>query len=220
MSRPRTATDGELLMAAARAVSRVGPARLTLADVAKEAGVVPATLMQRFGSKRGLLLALAKIGPDSFGSEFAKLRAAHPTPLAALGAVADCMAGMASSPQELANHLAFLHMDLTDPDFHRHALEHSRGFTAELRKLIEEAIAAKELMPCDSARIARLMGEVIHGSLVTWALYREGTAQEWLRQDMETLLKPYLGKGKRKQRKVKAPGRPALKDPAKPKKAP
>ena len=200
MSRPRTASDTELLMAAARAVSLVGPARLTLADVAKEAGVVPATLVQRFGSKRDLLLALAKVGAEGSAEQFTQLRVAHPSPLAALHAVADCMAGMASSPQELANHLAFLHMDLTDPDFHRHALEHSRGFTVELRKLIEEAIAAKEMMPCDSARIARLMGEVIHGSLVTWALYREGTAQEWLRQDMQTLLAPYVRKGKSKKK--------------------
>ena len=39
-------------------MSRLGPARLTLAEVAKEAGLSPATLVQRFGSKRGLMLAL------------------------------------------------------------------------------------------------------------------------------------------------------------------
>src|SRR5919204_6661796 len=57
--RPRTRTDDELLDAAFRAVGAVGPARLTLADVAAEAGVAPATLVQRFGSKRALLVAAA-----------------------------------------------------------------------------------------------------------------------------------------------------------------
>src|SRR5262249_27193952 len=104
--RPRTATDADLLTAAHRAVSRVGPSRLTLADVAAEAGGAPATLVQRFGSKRGLLLALVQLAPAGVGAEFAALRAAHSSPLAAVRAVADCMAGMAPTPEELANHLA------------------------------------------------------------------------------------------------------------------
>ena len=53
--RPRTHSDDALLDATFRAVGAVGPARLTLADVAREAGVAPATLVQRFGSKRALL---------------------------------------------------------------------------------------------------------------------------------------------------------------------
>jgi AcrR family transcriptional regulator len=189
--RPRTASDADLLMAAARAVTRVGPARLTLADVAREAGVAPATLVQRFGSKRGLLLALVKLAPASVGDEFAALRAANPSPLAALFAVGDCMARMAPSPEELANHLTFLHMDLTDPEFHHYALEHARGFQAEMQALLDDAVAAGELTACDTGRLALLLQEMIHGSLVTWAIYREGTAQQWVRRDMETLLAPY-----------------------------
>src|SRR5689334_21094481 len=97
--RPRATTDAELLLAAARAVSRVGPSRLTLADVAAEAGVAPATLVQRFGSKRGLLLALVRQGGPTVAEEMAALRAAHPSPLATVLAFADCMAGMARSPE-------------------------------------------------------------------------------------------------------------------------
>ena len=57
--RPRLASDADILAAAGRAIGRVGPVELTLADVAGELGLSPATLVQRFGSKRGLLLALA-----------------------------------------------------------------------------------------------------------------------------------------------------------------
>ena len=52
--------------------------------------------------------------------------------MAALFAVADCMAGMAPTPGELANHLAFLHMDLTDPDFHRLAFAQARAARDEI----------------------------------------------------------------------------------------
>ena len=56
--RPKATTDQAILDATHRAVTRIGPMRLTLAHVAREAGVSPATLVQRFGSKRALLLAL------------------------------------------------------------------------------------------------------------------------------------------------------------------
>jgi AcrR family transcriptional regulator len=191
-ARPRTVTDAELVLAASRAVSRVGPARLTLADVAAEAGVVPATLVQRFGSKRGLLLALARSGSEGGGQQMADLRAAHPAPLDALRAVADCLAGMGTSPQELANHLTFLVLDLTDPEFHQFALVHARSFQADLKAIVDDAVAAGELLPCDSNRLARVLQEMLHGALVTWAIYREGTAKDWVRRDLETLLAPYL----------------------------
>ena len=56
--RPRTVSDAQILYATQRAMSRLGPTRMTLAAVAKEAGLSAATLVQRFGSKRGLMLAL------------------------------------------------------------------------------------------------------------------------------------------------------------------
>ncbi len=79
LGRPRTITDEAILAALARAISRVGPARLTLADVAAEAGIAAPTIAQRFGSKRHLLLAFAAQAPghllESFTSARASLRA-------------------------------------------------------------------------------------------------------------------------------------------------
>ena len=48
--RPRQTSDEAILMATMRVMQRRSPVDLTLADVAKEAGVVPATLIQRFGN--------------------------------------------------------------------------------------------------------------------------------------------------------------------------
>ena len=39
------------------------------------------------------------------------------------------------TPEALANNLAFLEIDLTDPDFHRLALEHSRATLAGYRDI-------------------------------------------------------------------------------------
>jgi AcrR family transcriptional regulator len=165
--------------------------RLTLADVAREAGISPATLVQRFGSKRQLLLALVAAGGAEMEEEWASLvELARQSPLEALYAYAECMAGLAPTPEVLANHLSFFQMDLVDPEFHRHALVHARDTLAFLRKGLDEAVAKGELLPCDTMRLARAVQATVGGSLMQWAIDREGKLRRRLRDDLETLLSP------------------------------
>jgi AcrR family transcriptional regulator len=189
MSRPRATSDADILAATHRVVSRLGP-NLTLADVAREAGVSPATLVQRFGSKRGLLLAFAAGGPAGLDTELKRIRAMHRSPLAAVYAIADCMAVMADTPKTLSNSLAFLQMDLVDPEFHEHALAHSRGMQAGIKALLDEAVRQGELPRGDTRRLTRAVQAIIGGSLLQWAIDREGKVADRLREDLDALLKP------------------------------
>jgi AcrR family transcriptional regulator len=189
--RPRTIGDDEILMATARTISRVGPARFTLAEVATDAGISAATLVQRFGSKRGLLLAFARSGVEGIDACFDAVRAAHASPLDALVAAATEMTRHVRSPDEMANHLAFLQIDISDPDFYALMLENSTRILAGYRTLLAEAIEARELARCDTARLARAVGALAGGSLIAWAVHRKGTAEAYVRHDLETLLAPY-----------------------------
>jgi AcrR family transcriptional regulator len=189
--RPRTTTDAAILIATHRAVTRVGPMRLTLADVAREAGVSPATLVQRFGSKRQLLLALVATASGDAEDQWAPILAmAGKSPLEAIYAYAECMAGMAPTPEVLANHLSFLQMDLVDPEFHQHALTHARDTLGWLDKTLVDAVSKGELEPCDTTRLARAVQATVGGSLMQWAIDREGKLRKRLREDLETLLAP------------------------------
>ena len=199
--RPRATSDEVLLAATHRVVSRLGP-NLTLADVAKEAGVSPATLMQRFGSKRGLLLAFAAAGSGDLSQELEAIRAKHPSPLAAVYEVARCMAAMADTPETLANSLAFLQMDLVDPEFHRHALVHSRGMQAGLKAFLDEAVAEGELASTDTTRLARAVQAMIGGSLLQWAIDRDGKAADRLTEDLAALLNSRYSPSRRHQRRA------------------
>jgi AcrR family transcriptional regulator len=191
-ARPRTVSDEDLITATLRVMARLGPVRLTLAEVAKEAGVTAATLVQRFGSKRALLLKICASAAELADACFDMVRAAHPSsPLEALLAAAAGMAEEARSPEELANSLAFLQIDITDPEFHVHTLEMSRKNVAGYRALLKAAIAAGELTPHDTARMARAINAIAAGSLLNWAIFREGTAGRWVRRDLDTLLAPY-----------------------------
>ncbi len=189
--RPRTVTDEAILQATHRAMARLGPVRLTLSEVAKDAGLSAATLVQRFGSKRGLLLAVSTGAAESIEAGFAMLRATHRSPLTTLIAAATFMTGHTDNPEELANHLAFLQIDLTDPDFHRLTLDMSRRTIAGYRTLLQEAVEAGELRRCDTARLARAVSAVSGGSLINWAIHREGPPGKWVKADLATLLDPY-----------------------------
>jgi len=116
---------------------------------------------------------------------------------------------MAGTPEMMSNSLAFLQMDLTDPDFHKHAHEHSRAMQGELKSLLDEAVHAGELQRCDTMRLARAVQALIGGSLLQWAIDRDTKVVERLRQDLDTLLKPRHGpprEGRRRPRGTIARG--------------
>src|SRR5688500_6765014 len=58
--RPRKVDDLAIFAAMQRAMQRLGPSELTLEAIADEAGLTASALVQRFGSKRGLMIALAR----------------------------------------------------------------------------------------------------------------------------------------------------------------
>lgn len=189
--RPRQASDEEILRAAFRAIAKVGPVALTLADVAAEAGISPAALVQRFGSKRALLLAAAADVAGGADFIFPGLRARHRSPSAALLGLAECMSVLGSTPQEVAHTLAFLYGDLADTELQRHARAGSRRTRRELAALVREAIAGGELVRCDARRLAAALEATLTGSALSWAVHGEGSLARWLRRDLATVLAPY-----------------------------
>ncbi|MFI7454133.1 helix-turn-helix domain-containing protein [Nonomuraea sp. NPDC049714] len=198
MARPRTTSDEAILGAAARAIGRHGPQGLTLAAVAQEAGLAPATLVQRFGSKRGLLLALAAHAEQTAHVPFARARQEHPSPLAALHAALAGLSAGASTPEQLAGSLGFLQLDVTDPEFRAHAAGHALRTREEIAALLADAVAAGELTPATGvAALARAVQTTYNGVLILWALTGEDTLAATLRHDLDQTLRPYrAGAGK------------------------
>lgn len=189
--RPRQTSDEAILMATMRVMQRRSPVDLTLADVAKEAGVVPATLIQRFGTKRGLLLAACRTAPGGVPEQFAAARAKCGPPLKTLIELYVGCSGFASTPEAMANGLAYLQIDLIDPEFHAITLAQFTAIRDETEKLLDDAVAADELKPCDTADLARLIQQVNGGAMLDWAVYRKGSLAAWLRRSLEGLLAPY-----------------------------
>lgn len=192
MARPRKVSDEAVFAATQRAMSRVGPGELSLSDIAREVGVTAGALVQRFGSKRELLLAVVEAwakGSEEMVESFRKRRS---SPVERLLYWGECMAAMGEAPGALAHHLPYLQLDLTDPEFRRHMLRHAEVVRAAFRAWLDEAIAGGELREAtDTGALARLVEATLGGSLLNWAVYQEGPAAEWVRRDLETVLAPH-----------------------------
>jgi AcrR family transcriptional regulator len=191
MPRPKTVDDDAVLDAALRVIDRGGPGGLTLAAVAREVGLAPATLLQRFQSKRGLLLAIAGRGSDSADSSLREATKRHRSPLRALLAGLVDTTSRVASPETMANHLAFLQIDLSDPEFHELALAYTTAVREEIKTLLDAAVEAGELDATDTSRLAHGVQTTYSGALITWAIYRKGRLDTWLRRELDTLLAPY-----------------------------
>jgi hypothetical protein len=103
------------------------------------------------------------------------------------------MADLAPTPDALLRNLAYLQGDLTDHVLRRHLVENARLTRREIEALLEAAIAAGELRRnADVRALARTVETVISGSLMSWAMYREGKAVDWIGQDLQAVLAPWL----------------------------
>src|SRR6266487_3441135 len=113
MARPRLVSDDVILDATRQVLAELGPAKLTLAAVGSRAGLAPPTLLQRFGSKRGLLLASAARSPLLVlrAAEEAEERNASP------------LARLRDFARTAVAHIK--HHEFADPEFRQHALAHS-----------------------------------------------------------------------------------------------
>ena len=58
-----------------------------------------------------------------------------------------------------------------------------------MKALLDEACAGGELQRCDTNRLARAVQTMIGGSLLQWAIDRDGPVKERLREDLDALLK-------------------------------
>lgn len=191
--RPRTISEERIMQAVAEAIGRFGPARLTLAGVATAAGVSTGLLVQRYGSKRGLLLAFS----GRTGAFAAEMRAVYDSALDPVeGLIRAVARESAMEPEEFANHLAFLHLELADPEFRALLARHAASVRAELEHYLREAADRRLLDVPDIPALAAAVDAVRNGSQLTWAMHRTGTLAATIRRDLETLLTPYLTEGK------------------------
>jgi AcrR family transcriptional regulator len=176
MPRRKTISDEEVLDRALPLMASAGPAGFTLADLAREIGVAPATLLQRFGDKQTLIeRALARDNerfvewvealPDGVGADVVARIYGDATRL------------FGDNPS-LADHLLWLREDIRNPGLNRLALERFRIFRAAIVKRMPP-------MRVSADAAARLLDAQYHGAVIQWALEPQGRLADFVTRSLE-----------------------------------
>ena len=165
MARPRALRDEQILDRVASAIDSAS-ATWTLAGAATAAGLHPATLIKRFGSRHDLLLALSRRWIESVPAT-----ATTADPHEELRAWAASLSNGATSPDHLLARLDMLVEDLRDPELRTLLHTGWDKHTTYLAVLVEHSQQAGRLSnAAPAATLAHLLLDAAHGGLLRAAV--------------------------------------------------
>lgn len=176
MPRPKSMPEEAVLDAALRVMNRLGPAGLTFAALAAEAGLSPAALVQRHGSREGLVRAALLRAWDLLDAATAAAdTAAGP---GAEGAMAVLIALTGEDHDPLGQGLLLLTEDMRDPVLRARGTAWGRALALALgRRLAGKDEAETELR-------GRLMASQWQGALLWWGFCRQGRLIDYVRGEL------------------------------------
>ncbi|MCW2887180.1 MAG: hypothetical protein QOE54_1596 [Streptosporangiaceae bacterium] len=188
MARPRKVSDEQLLAAAGDVIARLGPA-FTLADIAAQAGVVAGTLVQRFGSKHGLLAALSRITIEALPRTIRAAVHGVDDPVEALRhGVIEPYAPL-DDPASAANNLAQLAVDFADGELRGLLAELYAAIEAEVAVLVGRAVEAGALPGAPPVpHAARILAALADGSAIRWSVLPRGGLRARVGADVDGVL--------------------------------
>ncbi len=173
MPRRKIISDEAVLDAALEVMFKRGPADFTLADVSARIGIAPATLIQRFGDKRGLVVAAVARDNDAFFRMLDRLPPA--TGPAAVIAVFRLITPDVVDADVFADQLLWLHQDMRDPALNALA----RARFERLRAAVAQRLPRLHL-PADKG--AALIEAQWQGALIQWGVTRQGRLVDFVTQ--------------------------------------
>lgn len=196
IGRPRTFSDEAIYAATASVLARMGNEHLTLSHIADEVGCSPPALVQRFGSKRSLLMNYVSWTTGQIRQRFAEVAASDVTPLEKIKELAAFPRSM--RPYEIAEPeglptAVFMHLAAwNDESFKPLVEERIELLENEFHALLTQATDAGQLAGCDEREMARTLVTAFSGiSLQAISVAKEPVEVRGSRL-VDFLLSPYI----------------------------
>ena len=176
--RPRTMSDEAIYWAAVGVLAEHGSNGLTLARVAEALGVTPAAVRQRFGSKRGLLLDMARRRTSGVEAGFAEAGERHESRLQALEAALLARISGLEEPVRLANAISAYVDNAADPDLRALFDGELTEMERCVHSMLVEAARAGEIDRPPTPELASAVFSTFEGVLTVWAIAPRGSVRD------------------------------------------
>ena len=188
MARLKTVSEEGVLDAAAEVLGKAGPAGLTLAAVGAIAGLSPATLVQRYGTREALMRAALLRMWDRLDEATARADARHPaTPEGAVGLLVSLTGRYSGSGDEdMAQGLLLLREDFRDPALRARGVAWGDVLARALGRRLSGDTERAEML-------GRLMASQWQGCLIWWGFSREGALRSYVRRELTDWCRAVLG---------------------------
>lgn len=181
MPRVKTIKDAQVLEKTLDLLIVRGPHQLTLSEVGQAVSLSPSTLVQRFGSKDGLVQRTLEYATEQLERSIELM----PDSGDARRDLIDWLITLASAFQtrdHVAGNLTLLIADLNDEQ-RRHS---AARYTDAMRRGIERKLRA--LGSPLPTFYAKLIEAQWHGLVIQWAIHGQGGLESWMREGLSGLL--------------------------------
>lgn len=177
MARPKSLPDYAVLESALTLMREHGPDALTFGTLAKATGLSGATLVQRFGSKPGLVKAATSHAWDQLDRATAEAVTSAPDGAEGIVALLVDLSGYGDI-ETYADNLLILREDLRDPDLRARG----RAWHAVL------IAAVRDRLPNRSEALAAAILDQWQGSLLWWSFDPDEKVEHHVERRLRSLL--------------------------------
>lgn len=190
MPRKKTIDDETLLKMVLEVITKVGPTTFSLKDLRKKTGLSPATLLQRFGSKKNILHKAIELSNSHLGDRFTNRVAISKSPTEEIINIYLDLSMQFSRPIDVANGLDILKLDITEKKLNKLTRKYFEIRRKKIEYLIILAQEKNEITSkINAAELVLTLESLWQGSIMLWALIGKGQIHEWLKKRFSACIK-------------------------------
>lgn len=189
MPRHKKVDDASVLKMILDVIVQQGAMQFSLEDLSKKTTLSPATLLQRFGSKKNILHKALELANQDLKKDLMALDLANKSPLDEIINIYLELALPFAQPMDIANGLDILKLDISDKklnDLTRKYFEIRRNKIESLICVAQERGELSSTITPD--QIAWNLECLWQGSIMLWALIGKGGLPQWLKKRLLTYL--------------------------------
>lgn len=201
VGRPRAFQDEDVYRVMTNVISDVGYSGLTFALIAAQIKCTTSALIRRFGDKRSLVQGFILWLADQQEAAFQDYRDKQVSPLNILRGRWFIPVAPGTNVNEVVQQpelfLTFFTEARSDPAYRPQLAKLNEHFESEIAKATADAVAAGELIECDTAELAHTLTCAMTGAMSLWLDQPRVPFAQAMERTFNAVIAPYLPKGKR-----------------------